>query len=65
MSSPPPASYTRDLEDDVMDNLSVDSLAIAALGGFAVLLGIGIGLTVWFIKQAYKEPEEPKVKSVD
>lgn len=48
-----------------MENLSVDSLAIAALGGFAVLLGIGIGLTVWFIKQAYKEPEEPKVKSVD
>lgn len=48
-----------------MDNLSVDSLAIAALGGFAILLGIGIGLTVWFIKQAYKAPDQPKVKRID
>lgn len=41
-----------------MGNLTVDSLAIAALGGFIVLLGIGGAITWWFIKQAGKAPGE-------
>jgi len=41
-----------------MGSLTVDSLAIAALGGFVVLIGIGVALTWWFIKQAGKAPGE-------
>lgn len=48
-----------------MGNLSIDPLAIAALGGFVVLVGIGIGITIWFTKQAYKTPQPPKLPTSD
>ena len=48
-----------------MGNLSVDPLAIAALAGFGVLLLIGIGMTVWFVRQAYKKPAPPQISTPD
>ena len=41
-----------------MDKLSVDPLAIAALVGFGSLVLIGVGLTVWIIRQSAKKPGE-------
>ena len=39
-------------------NLYIDPLAVAALGGFAVLILIFLILTVWFIWKASKGPGE-------
>ena len=41
-----------------MGNLTVDPLALAALAGFAVLILLFAGLTVWFLRQAGKAPGE-------
>jgi type IV secretory pathway TrbD component len=48
-----------------MGNLSVDPLAIAALVGFVILIAIGVGITIWFVKQAYKAPEAPQISTPD
>lgn len=41
-----------------MANMTFDTLALTALGGFAVLALMTIGITVWFIRQASKKPGE-------
>lgn len=41
-----------------MGNLTVDPLAIAALVGFGALMLIGVGITVWIIRQSAKKPGE-------
>lgn len=41
-----------------MGNLTVDPLALAALGGFGTLILIFGGLTYWFMKQAGKASGE-------
>lgn len=39
-----------------MGNLIIDPLAIAALVGFAILLGITAGLVLWLWNKAGKPP---------
>ncbi|KCZ47267.1 hypothetical protein [Hyphomonas pacifica] len=41
-----------------MGNLTVDPLAIGALVGFASLVAISLGITLWLIKQSRKSAGE-------
>ncbi|MBK8197631.1 MAG: hypothetical protein IPK75_04610 [Acidobacteria bacterium] len=38
--------------------MTVDSLALAALGGFGALVLVVLAITVWFVRQAAKKPGE-------
>lgn len=41
-----------------MGNLTIDSLAIAALAGFGSLLIVMVGITLWLVRQSGKSSGE-------